>query len=177
MVWMVNDPKGSRTPAGLILKERMGRLNIVDGQWQIEARLPPRLPECTWTKVRWYLENGCDFQNLEPGERPSDHEIEMISPLLSDKQMELMMLDARKDLAQEQGAQAFRDQQRSDLPGSGRGLTNQSLERPLADSQIVTEFREMLIGADADAVVEALSVKYPMPQVLRARMEVANNGA
>jgi hypothetical protein len=100
-IWLVNDrgnPDGE--PAGLILKERMGDLSVVDGKWQIRRMLPERIPHCTWEDINRYLEVGCDLRNPAPGEVMSGAEREMISELLTDEQMRLMMLDAERDLEQ-----------------------------------------------------------------------------
>src|SRR3972149_527700 len=89
----------STRPAGLVLKERLASLNVAGDEWQVERRLPRRIPICTWTNIRKYLVNGCDLINPVDGETLSTNEDELIQDLaLSDKQMELMILEAKRDL-------------------------------------------------------------------------------
>ena len=100
MIWVVREQKNpSGAPAGLILKERLASLNVTGDEWQVERRLPRRIPVCTWTNIRKYLVNGCDLINPVDGETLSTYEDELIQDLaLSDKQMELMILEAKRDL-------------------------------------------------------------------------------
>lgn len=105
-LWVVNDRRNSDgAPAALVLKERMGNLQVVDGQWKIQRMLPERLPHCTWEDIRRYLAEGCNLENPAPGESMSDGERDMISELLTDEQMRLMLMDAEKELLEaRQGA-------------------------------------------------------------------------
>src|SRR3990167_9793297 len=100
MIWVVREQKNpSGAPAGLVLKERLASLNVAGDEWQVERRLPRRIPICTWTNIRKYLVNGCDLINPVDGETLSTYEDELIQDLaLSDKQMELMILEAKRDL-------------------------------------------------------------------------------
>lgn len=116
MLWLVNDRRNSDgAPAGLVLKERMGDLAVVDGKWQIRRMLPRRIPHCEWEDIRRYLREGTDFDNPAPGEAMSQAEKAMISELLTDEQMQLMILAAEQDLAEAQ--------QQSVLTGSGGSFT------------------------------------------------------
>lgn len=106
MIWLVNDFDNiSRAPAGLVLKERTGKLKVVEGRWKPQSFLPPRIPLCNWwgqgeekDSIEWYLKNGADFGNLTDKEQMTESERQMISELLSDEQMKLMILDAEKEL-------------------------------------------------------------------------------
>ena len=95
MIWLVNE---TDAPAGLVLKERLGKLSIVDGEWETKRMLPRRIPRCTWREIKRYLRDGCDLVNPGEGEELSRREKEMISDLLSDAQMELMILTARQQV-------------------------------------------------------------------------------
>lgn len=101
-LWLVKEGSNSDgAPAGLVLKERMGDLQIgEDGEWAIQRMLPERIPHCTWKDIRKYLKNGCNLNNPASGESMSQMEREMISELLTDEQMRLMILDAEKELAE-----------------------------------------------------------------------------
>lgn len=116
MLWLVNDRRNSDgAPAGLVLKERMGDLAVVDGKWQIRRMLPERIPHCEWEDIRRYLREGADFDNPAPGETISQAEKAMISELLTDEQMKLMILAAEQDLAEAR--------QQSVLTGNGGSFT------------------------------------------------------
>lgn len=109
MIWLVNDgrnPNGE--PAGLILKERMGKVGITeDDEWEIKTMLPPRLPVATWKEIRRYMAEGYDIRNPKSTEVRNDAENDMISELLNDKQMALMLEDAK--IEREQNAIAMAD--------------------------------------------------------------------
>lgn len=100
-IWLVNDSRNTDgAPAGLVLKERLGDLYPDDNdEWVAERMLPKRIPHCTWKDIRGYLEDGCDLANPTEGETMSIAEQEMISELLTDKQMRLMILGDEMELA------------------------------------------------------------------------------
>lgn len=98
MLWLVNErTNADGAPAGLVLKERLGELTVVDNKWQIRRMIPARIPHCTWEDIKGYLETGCDLANPAPGEIMSQAEREMISELLTDKQMALMVAGAETE--------------------------------------------------------------------------------
>jgi len=96
-IWLVSGSDPSGAPAGLVLKERMGQMeaNSKDDEWDQRRMLPYRIPVCTWREIRRYLREGCDLSNPAPGESMSPDEIAMISPMFSNKQLELMIEQAR----------------------------------------------------------------------------------
>jgi hypothetical protein len=99
MLWLVHDRgNADGAPAGLVLKERLGRLSVEDGQWKVRRTLPERIPHCTWTDIATYLTRGCNMANPGQGEAMTEAERQMISELLSDEQMRLMVLDAEREL-------------------------------------------------------------------------------
>lgn len=109
MLWLTSElTNADGAPAGLVLKERLGQLTVVDGKWQIRRMIPARIPHCTWEDIKQYLVTGCDLANPAPGEVMSRTEREMISELLTDKQMALMVADAEAErLAKEIEAAQF----------------------------------------------------------------------
>jgi len=99
MLWLVpgNDPHGA--PAALVLKARMGLTTPGDDDfWDVRSVLPERMPVFNWRKVAQYKATPPNFASPAPGEKMSPSEREMISELLSDKSMELMILDKREKL-------------------------------------------------------------------------------
>jgi len=99
MLWLVNARRNADgAPAALVLKERMGAVRVVDGDWGLSRMLPERIPHCTWTDIRRYLSEGCDLSNPAKGEAMTSAEKDMISELLTNEQMRLMILDAEKEL-------------------------------------------------------------------------------
>lgn len=108
-VWLVNEPSNADgAPAGLVLKERLGRLAPTDTGWSIQRALPRRLPRCTWEAIQAYLDEPADLADPEPGETLSAEELEMVSELLTNEQIRLMMLEAEVELAEK----------RADLPST-----------------------------------------------------------
>ena len=52
MIWLVNERSNNDgAPAGLILKERMGKITEKNGIWVSKRMLPERIPHCTWSDV------------------------------------------------------------------------------------------------------------------------------
>ena len=95
-LWLVSEGKNpDGAPAGLILKERMGRTEVVDDKWVTRRTLPRRIPHCTWEDVRNYMRNPANLAEPAEGERFSDYEKDMISEMLNDAQMKLMIADAQ----------------------------------------------------------------------------------
>lgn len=66
------DDKGKlpAKPAATVLKSRLvaTKFNSESGDLEIVPCLPPRLPECTPAKIRWYMDNPPDYQKLKKDE-------------------------------------------------------------------------------------------------------------
>ena len=96
MLWLVNDSRNPNgEPAGLVLKERMGKMMLVDGKLKSRQMLPPRIPTCDWEHIDKYLHDGYNIQEPSDRERPSLSEEDMISDLYNDAQTALMLADAK----------------------------------------------------------------------------------
>lgn len=103
MFWLVagSDPHG--TPAALVLKARIGKIEAVDGRWQVRQVLPERIPSFTWDAIEHYREHPADLASPAPNETMTDDERQMIGELLSDEQMRLMILSAEQRTAEARG--------------------------------------------------------------------------
>lgn len=107
MLWLIHEASNSDgAPAALVLKERMGTLAPDGGDtWAQARKLPQRIPHCTWNDINRYVRDGCDLAHPAPGEVMTRAEEDMIGELLTDKQMELMILLEQKDVIEmQQGA-------------------------------------------------------------------------
>ncbi len=96
MIWLVNDSRNPhKEPAGLVLKERLGDVDIneKEDRWINKTMLPPRIPTCDWDHINDYLKKGYNYANPDPREIPTDAERDMISELLNDIQIRLMLED------------------------------------------------------------------------------------
>jgi hypothetical protein len=91
MFWLVQGGNADGAPAALVLKARMGKMGVVNGQWDIKTCLPQRIPHFTWADVERYRQHPADLANPAPGERISAEETAMISEVLSNEQMKLMV--------------------------------------------------------------------------------------
>lgn len=103
MVWLVNDSRNPNgEPAGLVLKERLGKTTIDRGadRWRNRTMIPRRIPVCDWEHIEGYMQNGYNVTSPKPEEVLSNTEKEMISELLTDKQIELMLQDAEVEKQQ-----------------------------------------------------------------------------
>lgn len=102
-VWLVEErANADGAPAGIILKERLGKLrpNPNTDSWEPTTGLPHRIPHFTWADVERYIEQGVDLAHPAPGETLSQQEAEMIDDTFySSEQMRLMLAWAQKELA------------------------------------------------------------------------------
>lgn len=103
-------------PAGLVQKEMLGTISFPkdisdeeieammkgEGGHVVQRRLPFRIPECTFTKIRWYLENPADLSKPAAGEMPTLEESNPFSAKLSREQFELMRLALLKEQREEE---------------------------------------------------------------------------
>jgi hypothetical protein len=91
-------------PSAIVQKEQLGIIGIAPDPTpaQIEAmrkgetghtinrRLPPKISECTFQKIRWYLANPANFDNLKPEEVPSFEESDPFQASLNKEQFQLV---------------------------------------------------------------------------------------
>lgn len=95
MLWLLNADNPNGEPAGLVIKERMGKFAIDNehDEWVQRRMLPRRIPVCTWPNIARYLREGCDLKSPASGEVWSEEEHDMASEFLSNAQMALMLAD------------------------------------------------------------------------------------
>ena len=97
VLWLENEPANlDGAPVGLVLKERLGKLEVVDGKWVSRRMIPQRIPHCTWNDIKGFMVDGCDL--ADPKLQMKLSERQMISELLSNEQMRLMILSAEERL-------------------------------------------------------------------------------
>jgi hypothetical protein len=99
MFWLVHNPVNEDgAPAALVLKGRMGSMDIdEDGYWVPRRVLPERIPHFSWQDVRAYRESPANYTNPKPGEVMAPHESEMIGEMLNDAQMAYMVMGAEAE--------------------------------------------------------------------------------
>jgi len=108
IIWLVKNPANADgAPAGLVLKERLGKLQVVDDKWKPRRMLPERIPHFSWwgfgedrDSVEWYLEHGVDLSNPRTDEVMNSSEREMVSELMTDAQMRLMTVQYEAEAAE-----------------------------------------------------------------------------
>jgi hypothetical protein len=156
MFWLVAGDDASGAPAALVLKARMGKVEAVNGKWQVRRVLPERIPSFTWDAVDGYKENPANLANPAPNEIMSSDEREMIGELLSDEQMRLMVLSAEQRVAE----------------ARGRGMLVQPQGK--TDSVDVVDDNDIdafiTAGKSNAEIVKTLGVS--LPAVLKARKEM-----
>ena len=155
MLWLV---KGNPAPAGLVLKERLGKLHAVDGEWKIRRMLPERIPVCTWEEIGRYLREGCNLENPGPGEKMTVDEERMISDLLTDRQMDLMILTAK------QQAQGIGKQVEKPIPPEVQQETDEV-------KVLAIEKRERGLSNE-EIRAELLAEEHSIPTVIRVMKEI-----
>jgi hypothetical protein len=174
MLWLVNEPNNmDGAPAGLVLKERLGQLEInkETDEWEPRRMLPRRIPHCTWNDIHRYLVEGCDLSSPAEGEMMSESEKEMISELLTNEQMRLMILAEEKELEE--------IKQQSGVLVSSTGETFDPMKQKPKENQDVNGGTEMNAdqldqldqmirdGISTKEIKEKLEV--PFPTILKRR--------
>jgi hypothetical protein len=100
-------------PSAIVQKESLGRITAPDlsdpaalaaimageAGHTIQRRLPERMPECTFQKIRWYLSNPADLDNPGEGESSIPEELSVFSSTLSKEQISYV-LEANKAAAE-----------------------------------------------------------------------------
>ena len=97
MFWLVRPARPANpvgAPSAIILKARRGDLDVdaKNDEWDTTSLIPPRIPMFTWREWHRYEREGWNPLNPKEGELLYPDEQKMISELLSDAQMELMIL-------------------------------------------------------------------------------------
>lgn len=174
MLWLVRDSdNASGAPAGLVIKERLGNIGIdkKNDTWNIRRMLPRRIPTCTWDRIREYLVTGCDLINPAPGESLSVEEESLLAEFaVSDKALELMILDAKKEL------ETMRSQNEEQFLLSQVGKIEEPLVLSTADtSEIIEMVKKIMVevpGISAPEVrtklTKELNMEVPLPNIIRA---------
>jgi len=94
-------------PAALVQKEQLGTITLDeqslsatqitamlkgDAGHTVARRLPRRIPDCTFQKIRWYLSNPADLGNPQDGEEPTFEERDPFDKGLSNEQLAFVTL-------------------------------------------------------------------------------------
>jgi len=116
-------------PDALVQKEQLGIIGInasptpeeIDAMQRGEAghtvsrRLPPKIPECTFQKIRWYLHNPANFNKLAKNERPTIEESDPFDVRLNKEQFafvrDAVALQERQEREQEEILEALQKAQ------------------------------------------------------------------
>lgn len=105
MFWLVpNFNNADGAPAALILKGRFEK-RVLDKEsgFVVPRRiLPQRMPRFSYADMLRYEEKPADLAHPNDDEKPTPAELDMMSELLNDKQMELMILGTQQDLLKQQ---------------------------------------------------------------------------
>jgi len=171
MIWLVNERSNETgTPAGLILKERMGKIVPKNGTWQPRRMLPERIPHCTWADIDRYLTDGCDLSNPATGETMSRQEKDMISELLTDEQMKLMILSEEKDveeLKQQSGTGILT----TDVPATVDEVVEEKAKKVDVSNAQETAI-DLYVKQGMNNVKIGETLNLPLPEVLKARRKL-----
>jgi len=101
-IWLKWSHKGSRVPDGLVLKNRLVRLQITPEGPKALPTLPNKLAPCTWERIIKYLHGELDPTNPPPEEIPSGGELARLRGALTPEQIELFKMVASATQPQEE---------------------------------------------------------------------------
>lgn len=90
-------------PSALVMKEQLGSISFDDsaGTFQVQRRLPYRLPRATPQAVYQYLQHPADLAAPAPGEVPSEDEVQPFREKLSKEQLSIVLAEIEANKASE----------------------------------------------------------------------------
>ena len=107
--------RGSKIPSGLVLKDRITKLSVIDGLIQPQSVLPRKINPCTWANIKEYMEHPADTNNPSPDEELTEDEWATLNGSLpKDKllQLEVARLQLQADARAEIQAKAIAKEDR-----------------------------------------------------------------
>lgn len=180
-------PPHIEIPNALVQKEQLGTIAMPDinamsqevfekymrGELghTVQRRLPFKITNCTFQKIRWYLQNPADVHNPKPDEQPSLEESDPYAEKLSKEQFEMVRDMARVEAAREEEVKQ-QVQQMAALTAAPAVDTHVSdtvreilKENTVAGPpEVMRKLQEKGIDATMPAIVQAiLAVKAELP--------------
>ncbi len=163
-------------PDALVQKEQLGIINIPsnpspeqieqmlkgEAGHEVKRRLPLRIPQCSFQKIRWYLNNPADISNPGEGEIPSFAESDPFKEALTREQFSfaqsVMLMDEKEE---KEDKDAFVMMQEVEADKKADGIVDNIRDIPdaktLAPPQVLAKLKEKGIDTDIPTVVQALS--------------------
>jgi len=171
----------------LVQKEQLGVIQLDEQnltEEQLEAmlrgesghtvarRLPRRIPDCTFQKIRWYLTNPADMDEPAEGEMPSVEESDPFSKRLSGEQLAFVTLA----MQQQEREEALNTPTVTINPQAL--IANAQKPKPEVQSKLdeaVKRGFELAKEHDTDEAVRQALIDegYPVPIVAQAMRKVA----
>lgn len=168
--------ENSKVPAGLVLKDRVTKMQYVEGKGiEKVSVLPRRIDPCTWEQIRYYMANPASHEKPKPSEVPTADDWAVLKGTLTEeKKLQLRVIqleleaEARaetqaKVAAKEEVIEAIRSgPQFADAPTASRVPSNvaelitnaySSLGLKMADIQQITGI-ENIATIPADDISE-----------------------
>lgn len=166
-------------PSALVQKEQLGTIGVPsqitpemleamqrgEKGHTVSRRLPPKIGECTFQKIRWYLHNPVQFNELKEDERPSFDESDPFDEKLNKEQfavIRMMLEQEERERAEEEAMLVVQEelakQQRID------GLVAQ-IEQLLIEDITLTP-QQLLERINSNGM------QYTMPEVAQAKLRV-----
>ena len=86
-------------PAALVMKEQLGAIGFDEstGAFTAQRRLPYRLPRATPAAIVEYLQHPANLQSPQPGETPSDDEIQPFREKLNREQISIVLAEIENE--------------------------------------------------------------------------------
>ena len=130
----------------------------------ISRRLPKRLPEATFQKIRWYLSHPANFDDLAEDEQTKKSEVDAFDEKLSQEQLGYVTVATQAKMEEE------KSRREPEAPKASGAFTLQKRESkpaPPVVAEIAKEI-EKLPGLDDVAIKAKLREKYKLPDIIRA---------
>ena len=166
-------------PDALVQKEQLGTISISQDPTEqeiesmlagnsghtISRRLPPRIPECSFQKIRYYLTNPIDFNNLADDEKPRESEVDPFRDRLSKEQFAYVRasleIKEREDREEEELLSAIEQQKKNEGLQTIAHLISEFSEQPdfvHAPPALQARLKEAGHDVDMGTVVRAMGI-------------------
>jgi len=138
-------------PAALVQKEMLGVISlptnispdviqaVLDGDdgHIVKRRLPFRIPQCTFQRVRWYLKHPANLDSPAAGESPTLEEADPFSAKLSKEQFSIMKMALEKEKREE-------GEEEDVFGGVGATAITPSTPKTLAELKGMVELKRLM---------------------------------
>lgn len=120
-VWL-RFKENSKIPAGLVLKDRVTKMEYIEGEGIKKVSvLPRRIDPCTWEQIRYYMANPANHAKPLPSEVPTADDWAVLKGTLTEeKRLQLKVVELQLQ-AEARAEKVAKVEAREELAGKSKG--------------------------------------------------------